>query len=188
MSIQFSWDELKNVCQGEWLVDPETGDGITSISTDSRAIKQGQLFLALAGETFDGHDFLDTAVANGAAAVIVSKEINLPIPTLRVSDTLSAYQTLALYHRKRFPAILTIGITGSSGKTSSKEIIAAVVESVFGPESVLLTRGNTNNHIGVPQNLLRLNETHNALYLKWVPTPQAKSNSCGRWFCRKLRY
>ncbi len=162
----FSWSELESISGGRWLSEPEEADGIAEISTDSRTIPRGAAFLALSGDTFDGHDFIAAATDNGALACIVSKPVETSIPALVVENTLRAYQQLATHHRQRFDRLTVIGITGSSGKTSTKEIIAAVMREHFGENAVLTTQGNTNNQIGVPQNLLRLTNEHRCAVLE----------------------
>jgi UDP-N-acetylmuramoyl-tripeptide--D-alanyl-D-alanine ligase len=139
----------------------------TAVVTDSRADCRGALFVALKGDRFDGHDYLPAALAAGAAGVCVEADrlagLKLPadLPVLAVDDTLAAYQRLATAHRRRLAAGLkVIALTGSSGKTSTKEILRAILVAAHGPEAVLATEANTNNHVGVPQNLLRLNEKH----------------------------
>lgn len=136
---------------------------VSSVVTDSRKDCTGALFVALVGEIFDGHDYLEKAVSSGASALLISKAPNtlLPdeLPVIQVADTLTAYQLLARNHREKMDCKV-IGVTGSSGKTSTKEIIKAILVPVFGSEAVLATEGNTNNHIGVPQNLLKLTAQH----------------------------
>lgn len=124
------------------------------ISTDSRTVQAGELFLALRGESFDGHRFIEVAFARGAVAVLVDCPTELP--HLWVADTLVAYQALARWWRSRF-ALPVIGITGSVGKTSTKEMLAAAL-GYYGP--VLKSAANHNNDIGVPQTLLQLNSHH----------------------------
>lgn len=161
----FSFAELAGYTGGEWIVAPGEG-GVDRISTDSRTIGAGDLFLALAGENFDGHDYIAKAVDAGAVALIVSKPVDTSVPALLVADTLTAYQQLAKSHRLRFEDLFVVGITGSCGKTSSKEIISSVLRAHFGADAVLTTEGNTNNQIGVPQNLLRLTAEHKAAVLE----------------------
>jgi UDP-N-acetylmuramoyl-tripeptide--D-alanyl-D-alanine ligase len=148
------------------------GVALSSIVTDSRKDCNGALFLALKGENFDGHAFLEAAATAGAAALCVERgtvspelKTRLTIPVLEVDDTLLAYQQLALAHRRRFPDLKVIALTGSSGKTSTKEMIAAVLEAGF-PGAVLKTEGNTNNHFGVPRNLFRLGPQHRAAVIE----------------------
>ncbi|MES2130555.1 MAG: UDP-N-acetylmuramoyl-tripeptide--D-alanyl-D-alanine ligase [Pseudomonadota bacterium] len=128
-------------------------DGVT---TDSRNAQAGSLFVALRGEHFDGHDFLEQVAAKGAAAVVVDK---LPegwtLPAIVVPDTLVALGQIANYWRSTF-AVPVIGVTGSNGKTTVKEMIAAILAQAFGEEGRLATRGNLNNEIGVPLTLFRM--------------------------------
>ena len=160
----FTFAEVREACGGTFSpsVDPEAV--IDIVSTDSRKAQENMLFFALEGERFDAHDFLEDAVRNGAVLLCVSAKKANKIPfgasALLVEDTLKAYQALAAYHRNRFPALKVIALTGSSGKTSSKEILRSIFQHVYGKDHVLATEGNTNNQIGVPQNLLKLNEDH----------------------------
>lgn len=126
------------------------------IVTDSRSVKPGEVFLALRGEKFDGHVFVETAAQRGAIAAIVDRQLPLPIPQLVVGDTLKAYQKIGRWWRDRF-SIPVIGITGSVGKTTAKELIAAVLST---RGKVLKTEANYNNEIGVPKTLLGLTEDH----------------------------
>lgn len=126
------------------------------VSTDSRAVSPGMLFVALRGERFDAHDFLDAVAAKGAAAVVVDHvPAGLTIPALVVPDTRVALGQIAQHWRREFDLPL-IGVTGSNGKTTVKEMIAAILTAAFGPGHFLATRGNLNNDIGVPLTLLRL--------------------------------
>ena len=126
----FSAEELREATAGAWMENrmPENAIGI---ATDSRK-PAGKLFLALKGERFDAHTFLADAIANGAAALCIAagKTDQLPadtvIPVLTVDDTLEAYQKIAHFHRKRFPALKMAGVTGSVGKTSVKEMLRAI--------------------------------------------------------------
>jgi UDP-N-acetylmuramoyl-tripeptide--D-alanyl-D-alanine ligase len=127
------------------------------IQTDTRMIKPGEVFVALRGEKFDGHDFVPTAIAKGALAAIVDFEYENPgFPVLQVKDTLQAYQKIARWWRDRFD-IPVIGVTGSVGKTTTKELIAAVLAT---RGKVHKTYGNYNNEIGVPKTLLELGAEH----------------------------
>ena len=139
---------------------------ISGVSTDTRAIGTGQLFVALRGERFDAHDFLAPAHAAGAAALLVSDESKLPagVPAVIVADTRLALGEVAAAWRRRF-AIPVIAVTGSNGKTTTKEMIAAILKAHFG-DAVLATRGNLNNDIGLPLTLLGLNETHCAAVIE----------------------
>ncbi len=129
----------------------------TGISTDSRTIAPGEIFVALRGENFDGHKFLAKAVDSGAIALIVEEaKDDLNIPQFVVGDTLIAYQEIARWWRSCFQ-IPIIGITGSVGKTTTKELIAAVLGT---KGQVLKTEANYNNEIGVPKTLFNLNSHH----------------------------
>lgn len=134
-------------------------DGIKGISTDTRTVKAGALFIPLVGEKFDGHDFIDQAVRNGAAAILSSR-LDLIVPPhvtlILVEDTLLALHGLARFHRQRF-SIPVIGITGSNGKTTTKDMIGAVLGSRY---QVLKTEANYNNEIGLPMTLLQLTAKH----------------------------
>jgi len=126
------------------------------IAIDSRRLAPGDLFAALRGEHADGHNFVAAAAAAGAAGAIVSHAIQLPLPQIVVSNVEMALADAARAARARFKGPL-IGVAGSNGKTTVKEMIAAIL-SQRGP--CLATRGNLNNHLGVPMTLLRLDDSH----------------------------
>ena len=129
----------------------------TRIATDTRTIKAGDIFLALAGDNFDGHDYLDIAIEKGAVAAIVSRPIAADIAQLVVDDTRLALGQLAAYRRQQHKDLTVIAITGSSGKTTCKEMLG----SIFGRLApTLITRGNLNNDLGVPMMLLELSDHH----------------------------
>ena len=139
---------------GGELLQGDPARNITHICTDSRALKAGDLFLALRGENFDGHAFVETAAKLGAAGVIVA-EATAGLPgdfvVIKVADTLAALQQIAAGYRKSLP-LKAVVITGSNGKTSTKDFAAAVLEERF---RVIKTEGNLNNHIGLPLTILR---------------------------------
>jgi len=145
---------------GGRLLQGDEGVEVARVCTDTRQIKPGDLFFALRGERFDAHDFIDRAVAGGAAAVVVSRAMDVDprVPVIRVGDTLAGLQALAAYHRRWF-TVPVVGITGSSGKTTTKDMVAAVLETRF---PVLKTRGNFNNEIGLPLTLLDFSPEHGA--------------------------
>jgi len=139
------------------------GDGaFLGVSTDTRKLEAGQLFVALRGPRFDGHKFLQEAADRGAAAALVSTASDVAISQVRVPDTLRALGELAADWRRRF-AIPVIGITGSFGKTTVKEMVAAIL-SRRGP--LLVTRGNLNNEIGVPLTLFGLAGNHQSAVIE----------------------
>jgi UDP-N-acetylmuramoyl-tripeptide--D-alanyl-D-alanine ligase len=137
--------------------------GFTGVATDSRALERGDLFVALKGGRFDGHDFVAQAFDRGAACAIVSVERAAALEgrgsLLAVADSAAALGALAAYWRRRF-TLPVIAIAGSNGKTTVKEMIAAILRAEFGPAGVLATAGNFNNHIGLPLSVLRLREAH----------------------------
>jgi UDP-N-acetylmuramoyl-tripeptide--D-alanyl-D-alanine ligase len=122
------------------------------VSTDTRSLKQGDLFVALHGEHFDGHDFLEQVAASGAAAALVARPVELALPLLEVADTRLALGRLAAYNRQLYSGPL-VAITGSSGKTTVKNMVQAVLSR---QGRTLATQGNFNNEIGVPLTLLAL--------------------------------
>ena len=135
----------------------ESGDANVSverISTDSRSIKKGELFVALRGEIFDGHKFVEDVAKNGGAGAIVDGGWSGKVPdnfaVIRATDTLLAYQNLAANYRKSLP-IKVLAITGSNGKTSTKDFSASVLGRKF---RVTKTQGNFNNHVGLPRTIL----------------------------------
>jgi len=128
---------------------------IDSVATDSRLVKSDQLFIAIKGERFDAHDFV-ADLAGKAGAALVSKKVDCDLPQIVVGDTLQALADLASAWRKQFKKPV-IGLTGSNGKTTLKEMIAAIL-SLEG--NVLATHGNLNNDIGMPLTLLRIRENH----------------------------
>jgi UDP-N-acetylmuramoyl-tripeptide--D-alanyl-D-alanine ligase len=132
------------------------------VSTDSRTVQAGALFVALRGETFDAHNFLDQVAAKGVAAVVVEKlPENWTLPAIVVPDTLKALGQIANHWRRQHD-IPVIGVTGSNGKTTVKEMIAAILAAQFGEPRRLATQGNLNNEIGVPLTLMRLDPAHRA--------------------------
>ncbi len=158
-------------------LDDGRGDGrFHSVGTDSRTLTAGQLFVALRGERFDGHDFVAAAVSHGAAAAMVDArwaargEADAGLPLIVVTDTRLALGTLAAAWRARFSLPL-LGVSGSNGKTTVKEMCAAIFRAQaamdgFGDESVLATRGNLNNDIGLPLTLLELRDFHRAAVIE----------------------
>jgi UDP-N-acetylmuramoyl-tripeptide--D-alanyl-D-alanine ligase len=130
---------------------------ISRISTDSRTLRAGDLFVPLRGENFDGHNFIEQTAERGAAGAMVEEKWNGSVPRdfalIRVADTLAGYQTLAANYRASLP-LKIIAITGSNGKTSTKDFVAATLANKF---RVTKTEGNFNNHVGLPQTMLAAN-------------------------------
>jgi UDP-N-acetylmuramoyl-tripeptide--D-alanyl-D-alanine ligase len=128
------------------------------VSTDTRALRPGDFFVALRGATHDGHDYLAAAAAAGACGALVHRPLGQPgFPEIVVNDTTVGLQRWAAGHRGRFPDVRLVGLTGSSGKTTTKDLLAHLLE---GEAPVLATRGNLNNHLGVPRTLLSLSPDH----------------------------
>jgi UDP-N-acetylmuramoyl-tripeptide--D-alanyl-D-alanine ligase len=141
-------------CTGGELRGTDAGFGRVQI--DSRALEPGALFVALRGERFDGHDFVAEVAGRGAAAALVSRYVDVPLPQVVVGDTLDALGAFAREWRRSY-ARPVVGITGSNGKTTVKEMTGAILGRV-GP--CLVTQGNLNNHIGVPLTLCALDASH----------------------------
>ena len=138
-------------------VGPRGATPLSEVATDSRTIRPGSLFVALRGENFDAHDFLDAAVRAGAAALVVSRPdvaATVSVPVYVVPDTLVALGQLGQARRRAWGKTV-IGVTGTNGKTSTKELVRAALGSVL---SVHATAGNLNNRIGVPMTLLALTD------------------------------
>jgi UDP-N-acetylmuramoyl-tripeptide--D-alanyl-D-alanine ligase len=132
---------------------------ITGICTDSRNIKSGELFIAIVGESMDGHNFIEQ-VQGIAGAVVVNRVMpGLKVPTIVVSDTRQALGEIALGYRKQFSLPL-VTVAGSNGKTTVKEMLSAIVAQAVGVNSRLSTQGNLNNDLGVPFTLFRLTSEH----------------------------
>jgi UDP-N-acetylmuramoyl-tripeptide--D-alanyl-D-alanine ligase len=151
--IELLLSDIANAVDGKLV-----GENITikQINTDSRALKAGELFLALKGPNFDGHRFIESVVEQGCCAVIVDHQCSVNIPQIIVEDTHNALGKVAALVKEKV-APKTVAITGSSGKTTVKEMVAAILTRLG---NVLATQGNFNNDIGVPLTLLRLEHTH----------------------------
>ncbi|WP_295216735.1 UDP-N-acetylmuramoyl-tripeptide--D-alanyl-D-alanine ligase [Ruminococcus sp.] len=149
--------ELKEILQCPIPCEAE----ITCVSTDTRDLPEGCLFVALRGARFDGHNFVKQAIEAGAAAAVTEYPIE-GCPCLVVKDTGRALLRIAGFYRHKFSPIL-VGITGSVGKTTTKEMIACVLESQF---CTLKTQGNLNNEIGLPKTLLQLEDSHEAAVIE----------------------
>ena len=163
--VRFSLDELRRIVAPRLMTSPmgfNPVNEITGVSTDTRTIQPGDVFVALVGPNFDGHHYIREAFQRGAAAAIVSKGTSAPGargPVMVVKDTQHAYGEIAHWHR-RYSRAKVIGITGSCGKTTVKELIAHLLGGTDDAHRVHRTKANHNNLIGVPQTLLGLNESH----------------------------
>jgi UDP-N-acetylmuramoyl-tripeptide--D-alanyl-D-alanine ligase len=154
--LMFTIDEIMQATGGN--VHGSRGNQVSGVSTDSRTVQPGELFIPLRGERFDGHDYLDAAIGRGVTTMLVEQswleQQSLPgdVTCIAVTDTLRALGDLAAFHRLRFPIPL-VGITGSNGKTTTKEMLGSILAQ---DGRVLKTTGNLNNLIGLPLMLLKL--------------------------------
>jgi UDP-N-acetylmuramoyl-tripeptide--D-alanyl-D-alanine ligase len=155
-----NWQEILEVVHGQ-LIQGTLTRPVSEISTDTRTLKAGALFMALKGPHFNGHAFLSQAFERGASAALISEPLSPgQVPSdgiiIMVKDTLWALGDLAGFWRSKFPVTL-IGISGSNGKTTAKEMLAAILD-LEGP--ILKNPGNLNNWIGLPMSLFSLNQSH----------------------------
>lgn len=152
--------ELLQATHGE-LLSGKPNQNHKEIMIDSRKVKPGDIFIAIKGERFDGHHYISQAIENGATAVVMSNDKfkmsnDGNVSHILVKDTLKALQDIAAYHRSKFD-IPVIGVTGSSGKTTTKDMIASILSQEF---KTLKNEENLNNEIGVPLTLLKLKKSH----------------------------
>ncbi len=143
--------ELANIVSGKACGDDVT---LAGFSIDGRTLNPSECFVAIKGELFDGHDFVEQALEHGASCLLVSEDKPYPLPYVLVKDTVLALAEMAKHHRDRF-TLPTLALTGSCGKTTVKEMVASIL-----PSPSLATRGNLNNHLGVPLSVLALNQSH----------------------------
>ena len=156
--MNWTAERLAQATAGQWLAAVAPTLWLGQIVTDTRKIQVGDVFLALKGERFDAHDFIAQAVAAGAAAVIVSRPIaDVAVAQLLVDDTRLALGRLGQAQRELFPALKVVALTGSSGKTTVKQMLGSIL-AISAP--TLMTRGNLNNDLGVPMMLLELTAKH----------------------------
>jgi UDP-N-acetylmuramoyl-tripeptide--D-alanyl-D-alanine ligase len=158
----FDPEEIAEAVGGRYVpLNHRAPKRLRGVVTDSRGSVRGRLFVALTGERFDGHRFVADAFADGAGCAMVSDPGLLLVmpcrPFILVEDTLAALQKMAAWHRGRMKKLKVVAVTGSNGKTTVKEMIAAAVAKTF---PTLVTQGNLNNHIGLPLTLLGLTEKH----------------------------
>lgn len=151
MKLQLS--EIATAVQGE-LIGADIA--VNGVGIDTRTLQAGDLYIAIKGKQFDGHDFVDKAQQAGAIAILVQRQINTDLPQIVVKDSHLALAELAGFWRKQL-AVKVVGVTGSNGKTTVKEMIAAILAT---QGETLFTQGNLNNDIGVPLTLLKLNASH----------------------------
>jgi len=164
MSALMTIGELARVLSTRSVPAEMHGDsriGFSSVSTDSRTLSPGALFVALSGERFDGHDYAARARDNGAAAALVERRVDVEVPQLIVADSKRAFGLAAAHWRSRF-LLPVIAVAGSNGKTTVTQMVAAILGAAYGEKNRLATRGNLNNDIGVPLMLWQLSKQHRA--------------------------
>ena len=157
--------EIEKAVRGVWWNPREGAEDVTSVTTDSRNVPAGSLFIPIVGEKFDGHRFIDAALDQGAAGVLCAKlpeDLRPDKFYIKVADTRLALKDLARHYREKF-TLPVVQITGSVGKTTTKEMIAAVLAQKY---RVLKTAENFNNDIGTPLTLLGLDHTHEAAVIE----------------------
>ena len=159
-----SLEKIAQACGGVYHGSEEMKQSIVeSITTDSRQAAKGCLFVAIPGERVDGHDFIPSVFEKGALAVLSEKELENPAgPYIQVASSLEAVKGIAEYYRQQLD-IKVVGITGSVGKTSTKEVIASVLAQKY---NVLKTLGNFNNELGLPLTVFRLRDEHQIAVLE----------------------
>jgi UDP-N-acetylmuramoyl-tripeptide--D-alanyl-D-alanine ligase len=153
--IQAKLSEAAKWSDATWVGQDAEFKGV---AIDSRLVEPGSLFVAIKGSRHDGHDYLEEATAQGASGALVNRPVTTSLPLLVVKDPVQGLGKLAAVWR-RHHELPVIGVLGSNGKTTVKEIIATILQGHFG-NAVLATQGNQNNELGVPLNLLRLNSSH----------------------------
>ncbi|WP_394754665.1 UDP-N-acetylmuramoyl-tripeptide--D-alanyl-D-alanine ligase [Crenothrix sp.] len=135
------------------------------IAIDSRLVEPGSLFVALKGYRHDGHDYIEDAKSRGASAALVSRLVATQLPLLLAKDVVQGLGQLATVWQQLY-GLLVIGVLGSNGKTTVKEMVTTILQCHYGDTAVLATQGNQNNELGVPLNLLRLNASHRAAVIE----------------------
>ena len=159
---KFSFTELVSCTGGTTSYEGEDFS-VINVKFDSRDQMENVAFIAFVTDKDNGHNYVSIALEKGATVAIVSEDIEVEIPTIKVKDTKKAYQDIATYHRSKFP-IKTIGITGSNGKTTVKDMLSKILSVKY--KKVLSTEKNFNNELGVPQTLLKLDETYDVAVIE----------------------
>lgn len=156
-------ERIAQACGGVYVGPAERAQAvIAGAVTDSRQVEEDYLFIALKGQRVDGHDFIPEVYGRGALAVVSERELDQPQPYIRVASALDAMKKLAAFYRQELQ-VKVVGITGSVGKTSTKEMLASILEQRY---RVLKTENNHNNEIGVPLTIFRIREEHEVAVLE----------------------
>lgn len=156
-----SLHELVEITKGEFLSQPVDAE-CSHVSTDTRTLREGSLYIPLTGERFDGHAFAQDAEKAGSVAMLAERQVSTSLPLIRVENTLKALADIAAWHRNLFSGPV-VAVTGSAGKTTVKQLMGAVLSQKF---NTLITKGNLNNHIGAPLTLLSLEPDHQAAMIE----------------------
>ncbi|WP_028863353.1 UDP-N-acetylmuramoyl-tripeptide--D-alanyl-D-alanine ligase [Psychromonas aquimarina] len=157
--ISLTLSEIAQATQGKVINAPSEDIVINSVSTDTRSIEHGDLFIALQGDSFDAHHFLQQAENAGATLLLIHQQTESALPSILVKDTRIALGLLASHVKQKIAGLKCAAITGSNGKTTTKELLSQILRVFSGSDhSVLATAGNFNNDIGLPLTLLRLTE------------------------------
>ena len=164
--MKYSAEQILNAVSGNW-VSGQQNKTINGVSIDSRTIKKGQLFICISGDRFDSHDFISDVIKKEAAGILVKSKDKIPTKKndpfiIQVNDTLQSLQDLAKFHRSQFD-ITILAVTGTNGKSTTKEMIASVAAGQF---NVLKTEGNKNNLIGLPLTIFDLKKEHEVSVLE----------------------
>lgn len=160
--LEMNWalDEISASLEGLLVEQTGSPSGVVRlIQTDSRQVGPGDLFVCLIGERFDAHDFAVQVVQAGACALVTDRVLDIDVPQLVVKDTRLALGALGSAWRHKFD-LKVLAVVGSNGKTTSKEMLGTICKAQYGADQVLVTAGNLNNDIGVPQTLLKLRKQH----------------------------
>ena len=166
LKINFSIKDIYQATSGRNRIDNDfLNRKFNKIKINSQKIKKDDLFIAIKGLNFDGHDFIDEAFTNGAVAALISDKKRVYSNTILVNDTKKSLGDIATLILKKTSPFIT-AITGSNGKTTTKEIINSILVSNFGQNKTLATQGNFNNDIGLPLTIFNLNKTHTHLTLE----------------------
>lgn len=158
--MKWSIADLVFATNGEIVSSLAMTANFSSISTDSRSLQKGALYIAIKGKNFDGHQFIEQALQKGAAVVLVSEDISIKCPVVKVADTRIALGQFAKWHRQQSNLKELVAITGSNGKTTCKDMVHHLLSSITSDKKVLATEGNLNNDFGVPRTLLLLEKQH----------------------------
>ena len=151
---------LAKTTDGEMVNIEDAEQCFNAVSTDSRTVNSGSLYVAIAGDNFDGHDFIESAYQNGAILALVSTVSDCAISQIKVADTRLALASFASWYRQNSKLKKLLAVTGSNGKTTCKNLISFMLSNYYKPEKVMATPGNFNNDLGVPRTLLGLKQQH----------------------------